>query len=126
VYSDAAEERKSRGALQAAVERALNKRDVVIADAGNYIKGFRYQLYCIARALSTPHCVVGGSRQRDVDFNTRRLTPTEADVPAMRVGRSNASRLSRRCTSGTGSGRRAIQTPCTARDARLTIVSTWR
>jgi tRNA uridine 5-carbamoylmethylation protein Kti12 len=24
----------------------------------NYIKGFRYQLYCVARAISTPHCVV--------------------------------------------------------------------
>lgn len=30
----------------------------MIADALNYIKGFRYQLYCIARAIGTPHCVV--------------------------------------------------------------------
>jgi protein KTI12 len=40
------------------VERTLSKDDIVIADALNYIKGFRYQLYCIARAIGTPHCVV--------------------------------------------------------------------
>jgi protein KTI12 len=45
-----------------AVERLVSKDDLVIADAMNYIKGFRYQLYCVARAISTPHCVVGLSR----------------------------------------------------------------
>ena len=24
----------------------------------NYIKGFRYELFCIARTCKTPHCVV--------------------------------------------------------------------
>ena len=41
----------------AAVERALNRRTLVILDGMNYIKGFRYQLYCIARSLATAHCV---------------------------------------------------------------------
>ena len=40
------------------VERLLNKDTVVIADAMNYIKGFRYQLYCVAKSLRTPHCIV--------------------------------------------------------------------
>ena len=106
------------------MERALNKKDVVIADAGNYIKGFRYQLYCIARALSTPHCVVGGCCERGLDCGTRWLTPAEAAATAVHVvGRSNASHLWRRCTNGTGSGKRAIRTPCTARDARPAVVS---
>jgi len=30
----------------------------VILDGGNYIKGWRYQLYCEAKAVRTPHCVV--------------------------------------------------------------------
>ncbi|RUS28173.1 chromatin associated protein KTI12 [Jimgerdemannia flammicorona] len=47
----------SRDAYRA-VERLLSKDDIVIADAMNYIKGFRYQLYCLARAIGTPHCVV--------------------------------------------------------------------
>ncbi|KAI9481594.1 MAG: chromatin associated protein KTI12 [Benjaminiella poitrasii] len=57
-YKDAREEKKARGALMSAVERTLSKDDIVIADGLNYIKGFRYQLYCIARAIGTPHCVV--------------------------------------------------------------------
>ncbi|CAG8735327.1 33144_t:CDS:2, partial [Racocetra persica] len=52
------EEKKSRASLISAVERLVSKEDLVIADGMNYIKGYRYQLYCIARAVGTPHCVV--------------------------------------------------------------------
>nr|KAJ3419036.1 kti12, chromatin associated [Polyrhizophydium stewartii] len=48
-YSDAAEEKKTRGSLLSAVERSLTKEDVVVCDSLNYIKGFRYQLYCVAQ-----------------------------------------------------------------------------
>jgi protein KTI12 len=51
-------EKKSRGTLISAVERLISKDDLIIVDGMNYIKGFRYQLYCIARAIGTPHCVV--------------------------------------------------------------------
>ncbi|KAG0238101.1 hypothetical protein BGW41_008247 [Actinomortierella wolfii] len=57
-YNTAADEKKARGALMSAVERLLSKDDIVIADGLNYIKGFRYQLYCLARAIGTPHCVI--------------------------------------------------------------------
>lgn len=30
----------------------------MILDGANYIKGWRYQLYCEAKAVRTPHCVV--------------------------------------------------------------------
>lgn len=59
-HVEAREEKKARGALLSAVERLLSKDDIVIADGMNYIKGFRYQLYCVARAIGTPHCVVSG------------------------------------------------------------------
>ncbi|CAG8446283.1 5858_t:CDS:2 [Diversispora eburnea] len=52
------EEKKTRASLKSAVERLISKDDVIIADGMNYIKGFRYQLYCIARAIGTPHCVI--------------------------------------------------------------------
>ncbi|XP_012578215.1 PREDICTED: protein KTI12 homolog [Condylura cristata] len=58
VYSDAAREKALRGALRAAVERRLSRHDVVILDSLNYIKGFRYELYCLARAARTPLCLV--------------------------------------------------------------------
>lgn len=41
-----------------AVERAISPEDLVIADAMNYIKGYRYQLYCVAKNASTQHCVL--------------------------------------------------------------------
>ncbi|CAG8606052.1 2446_t:CDS:2, partial [Acaulospora colombiana] len=52
------EEKKTRASLISAVERLISKDSLLIADGMNYIKGFRYQLYCIARAIGTPHCVV--------------------------------------------------------------------
>ena len=36
----------------------LSNKDIVILDGANYIKGWRYQLYCDAKAVRTPHCVV--------------------------------------------------------------------
>lgn len=58
VYDDSAREKALRGALRAAVERRLSRQDVVILDSLNYIKGFRYELYCLARAARTPLCLV--------------------------------------------------------------------
>lgn len=57
-YTDSAAEKKSRAALLAAVERQISTDRLVIADGINDIKGFRYQLYCLARACSTPHVCV--------------------------------------------------------------------
>jgi protein KTI12 len=36
----------------------LSSKDVVILDGANYIKGWRYQLYCEAKAVRTTHAVV--------------------------------------------------------------------
>ena len=55
---DAKSEKAARGTFYSAIQRVLSKDDIVIADGMNYIKGFRYQLFCEAKALSTPHCVV--------------------------------------------------------------------
>ncbi|KAJ2724533.1 kti12, chromatin associated [Coemansia sp. Benny D115] len=57
-YESASEEKDARGALLSAVERLVTKDTIVIADTPNYIKGLRYQLYCIAREVATTHCVV--------------------------------------------------------------------
>lgn len=61
VYREARTEKDARAAEFSAVERALGKDDLVIADGLNYIKGFRYQLYCAAKAVATPSCVVSPS-----------------------------------------------------------------
>ena len=51
-------EKISRGALKAAVERGLTKSETLIADDLNYIKGYRYELFCVARAVGTSMCTI--------------------------------------------------------------------
>lgn len=58
VFREARTEKDARAAQFSAVERALGRDEMVIADGLNYIKGFRYQLYCAAKAAGTPSCVV--------------------------------------------------------------------
>jgi protein KTI12 len=58
VYHTAKAEKDARAEEYSAVKRVLSRDDIVIADGMNYIKGFRYQLYCEAKALQTPSCVV--------------------------------------------------------------------
>ncbi|KAF2076651.1 hypothetical protein CYY_002021 [Polysphondylium violaceum] len=52
-YKDSLQEKMTRGTQKAAIERNLSKDTVVISDSLNYIKGYRYELYCIARAAGT-------------------------------------------------------------------------
>jgi protein KTI12 len=58
VYHIARSEKDARAAEYSAVKRALGRDTIVIADGLNYIKGFRYQLYCEAKEARTPSCVV--------------------------------------------------------------------
>lgn len=58
LYGNGHSEKIARAALFSAVERELSKDKVVIVDGLNYIKGYRYQLYCVARAIGTPSCVI--------------------------------------------------------------------
>lgn len=58
MYRDSTMEKKTRARLRAATERALNGSRVVICDSLNYIKGFRYEMYCVAKTTSTRYCLV--------------------------------------------------------------------
>jgi protein KTI12 len=58
-YRDARSEKNTRGLLKATVERAVHRDGpVVLLDANNGIKGYRYELWCIARQAGTRFCVV--------------------------------------------------------------------
>jgi protein KTI12 len=57
-YIDDKSEKNTRAALKSAVERLISKDTTVILDSLNYIKGYRYELFCLARAATTPHCVI--------------------------------------------------------------------
>lgn len=46
---DSLAEKPARASLFTNVTRSLGEDKIVICDAPNYIKGFRYQMYCAAR-----------------------------------------------------------------------------
>ncbi|KAL6708559.1 kti12, chromatin associated [Coniothyrium glycines] len=81
VYHTARAEKDARAELYSAVKRVLSRDDIVIADGLNYIKGFRYQLYCEAKAVHTPSCVlhVGTRPERCRENNKRLLADKETD-----------------------------------------------
>ena len=64
-----------------AVKRALGKDTIVIADGLNYIKGYRYQLWCEAKAVGTRCCVVhvGTSVETCRQWNRRRREAAGAE-----------------------------------------------
>jgi protein KTI12 len=58
-YAHGHAEKNTRASLKSTVDRLLRKDGpVVIVDSGCGIKGFRYELWCIARAAGARHCVV--------------------------------------------------------------------
>ncbi|KAL4216392.1 kti12 [Mactra antiquata] len=58
VYEDSKNEKIVRGNLKSSVQRNLSKDSVTILDSLNYIKGFRYELYCVTKEAQTTHCVI--------------------------------------------------------------------
>ncbi|KMO99916.1 hypothetical protein DIZ76_012378 [Coccidioides immitis] len=58
VYDTARSEKEARAVVYGRVKRLLGKDSIVIVDGMNYIKGWRYQLWCESKAASTTCCVV--------------------------------------------------------------------
>ncbi|KAI0014012.1 chromatin associated protein KTI12-domain-containing protein [Xylariaceae sp. FL0662B] len=74
-----ASEKDARASLYGAVKRVLSDRDIVVLDGLNYIKGWRYQLFCDAKAVRTPSCVlqIGCAPDRARAINEERLRRRE-------------------------------------------------
>ncbi|ERS96983.1 protein KTI12 [Sporothrix schenckii 1099-18] len=70
-----ASEKDARAAIYGAVKRVLSPRDIVVLDGLNYIKGWRYQLACEAKNVSTTSAVlqIGCSVDRAREINAERL-----------------------------------------------------
>ncbi|KNE92452.1 hypothetical protein PSTG_14173 [Puccinia striiformis f. sp. tritici PST-78] len=57
-YDESKTEKVARASLLSATIRKLSKDHIVICDGMNYIKGFRYQIYCAAREAGVRTCTV--------------------------------------------------------------------
>jgi protein KTI12 len=73
-YIDSKAEKSTRGTIKSALERAISKDTIVILDSLNYIKGFRYEIFCISRASATPQCVVycDAPQETTLEWNAQR------------------------------------------------------
>lgn len=56
--TDSRSEKPARGALFSAMQRQMGQDTILIVDSLNYIKGFRYQMYCAAREMKIRVCTV--------------------------------------------------------------------
>uniref|UniRef100_M1A4X9 Protein KTI12 n=1 Tax=Solanum tuberosum TaxID=4113 RepID=M1A4X9_SOLTU len=65
--------RRKVGRRRSEVDRSLSKDSIVIVDSLNSIKGYRYELWCLARAAGIRYCVV----HCDVDEQSSRTWNVE-------------------------------------------------
>ncbi|KAL3511059.1 hypothetical protein ACH5RR_030460 [Cinchona calisaya] len=57
-YTDMTAEKNLRGVLRSEVDRSLSNDNIIIVDSLNNIKGYRYELWCLARASGIQYCVL--------------------------------------------------------------------
>ncbi|KAK9676004.1 hypothetical protein RND81_11G047400 [Saponaria officinalis] len=57
-YANMPAEKNLRGVLRSEVDRSISRDGIVIVDSLNSIKGYRYELWCLARAAGVRYCVV--------------------------------------------------------------------
>jgi len=81
-YYDRETEKRARGKQMSTVKRLLGPHSIVILDCMSYIKGFRYQLYCEAKAAQVTSCVVylGTPVDRAQAFNDSIESPWPKDL----------------------------------------------
>lgn len=58
VYQESAKEKIIRADLKSNSLRKINKNDLIIMDGLNYIKGYRYELYCASKAARATQCTI--------------------------------------------------------------------
>lgn len=73
-FADSQKEKQVRSDIKSKALRLLNKDDVVIVDAGNYIKGYRYELFCATKAARSTQCTLfcGIQEARAWELNQQR------------------------------------------------------
>lgn len=57
-YANMPAEKNLRGVLRSEVDRSVSRDSIIIVDSLNNIKGYRYELWCLARAAGIRYCVV--------------------------------------------------------------------
>ncbi|CAG9864462.1 unnamed protein product [Phyllotreta striolata] len=80
-YSDKDKEKHLRGTIKSEIIKLMSPHNVVILDGLNYIKGYRYELFCAAKASKCAQCTVHTEINRDEawNLNEQRNSPEKYD-----------------------------------------------
>jgi protein KTI12 len=102
-FSDSKLEKELRGRLKSEVIRLLSKDAVVICDGLNYIKGFRYELYCASKSgkttQATVQCDLSPPDAQEINQSREQTTKYSDDVFSALVQRYEAPISSNRWDS---------------------------
>ncbi|OQR73187.1 protein KTI12-like [Tropilaelaps mercedesae] len=77
VFAEAHLEKEVRAKLMAEVQRELRRDNLVIIDAHNYIKGYRYELYCLSKSVKTTQCTLSLPINIDVAWTWNSSKPEQ-------------------------------------------------
>lgn len=78
-FFDSQKEKMGRADLKSEALRLLTPTNVVILDAGNYIKGYRYELYCASKETRNNKITLfcGITKEQAWEFNQKRTVTTQ-------------------------------------------------
>uniref|UniRef100_A0A3B6LWW6 Protein KTI12 homolog n=1 Tax=Triticum aestivum TaxID=4565 RepID=A0A3B6LWW6_WHEAT len=68
-YKDMVVEKNLRGVLRSEVDRSVSRDGIIIVDSLNNIKGYRYELWCLARASGIRYCARQEKGEPSYDSN---------------------------------------------------------
>merc|ERR1712137_905216 len=81
VYCDANKEKEVRSTLKSEMQRLINADDILILDAGNYIKGYRYELYCASKSSKTTQCTLHCDTSSKMAWDWNMQRPISCQFP---------------------------------------------
>uniref|UniRef100_A0A915KNT4 Protein KTI12 homolog n=1 Tax=Romanomermis culicivorax TaxID=13658 RepID=A0A915KNT4_ROMCU len=58
IYANSVHEKEHRAFLRSRVQKFLRQDTIIILDSLNYIKSFRYELFCLAKSVKTTYAVI--------------------------------------------------------------------
>ncbi|KYN00196.1 PREDICTED: protein KTI12 homolog isoform X2 [Cyphomyrmex costatus] len=57
-FADSKKEKAIRSSIKSDIQRKLDSNNLLIFDGSNYIKGYRYEIYCTTKLYKTPQCTL--------------------------------------------------------------------
>ncbi|KAL0110623.1 hypothetical protein PUN28_013897 [Cardiocondyla obscurior] len=57
-FADSKKEKAVRSSIKSDIQRKLDSNSLLIFDGSNYIKGYRYEIYCTTKLYKTPQCTL--------------------------------------------------------------------